>query len=215
MRPLAALIDQQDPALPLIVERVSAAAHGAEILAPSPARGEVLQWLQVSTRSHLGAVAYETGGILVDHGWLHILGSGNDKLSRNLRDWNTGRSSGYTLVADDAVGGFFALNGGSLGEQAGAMYYWAPDTLAWEALGLGYGNFLEWTLSPALAQFYHGLRWPGWEADIACLNADQCLSFYPFLWSEHGSVQDRTRGIAGMGERLQFNHDLAQQLRGE
>lgn len=33
--------------------------------------------LQVTTKSTLGAIAYETGGILIDHGWLKILGSGN------------------------------------------------------------------------------------------------------------------------------------------
>jgi hypothetical protein len=33
-----------------------------------------LEWLQVSTRSPLGAIALHTGGLLVDHGWLRVLG---------------------------------------------------------------------------------------------------------------------------------------------
>jgi hypothetical protein len=214
MRALDQLIDRADPALPLIQACVAGAAHRAEILPPSGASADVLCWLQVTTRSHLGSVAYHTGGILVDHGWLRVLGSGHARLTRNLREWNTGRSSGYLLVADDVIGGFFALNSGALGEHIGGIYYWAPDTLAWEALGVGYGDFLEWCFSERLAQFYEGLRWPGWQADIAPLSADQCLSFYPLLWTRDGSVQDSTRGVLGMAERFVFNLDLAEQLRG-
>ena len=45
-------------------------------------------------------------------------------------DWNFSKSfnqSGdkpkYLLVADDVIGGYFALNGGSLGSNLGKIYY--------------------------------------------------------------------------------------------
>lgn len=214
MRALSALIDHHDPALPLIIQCAGAAAHPSEILDPSADRETILHWLQVTTRSHIGSIAYATGGLLIDHGWLRVLGSGHLRFPRNIRDWNTGRSVGFMLVADDVVGGFFALNGGALGGDAGALYYWAPDTLAWEPLGMGYGAFIEWAFGERLEQFYRHLRWPGWQADIAGLSADQCMSFYPFLWTEEGSVQDSTRGVTSMAERYKFNRDLVEQLNG-
>jgi hypothetical protein len=73
----------------------------------------------------MGAVIYHTGGILVDNGWIRILGSGSKKLPRILRHeqgkilcglW---RIPAYVLIADDAAGGFFAINGGALGKDKG------------------------------------------------------------------------------------------------
>jgi hypothetical protein len=40
----------------------------------------------------MGAIIYETGGLLVDNGWIRILGSGHKKLDRNLPEWNKGKS---------------------------------------------------------------------------------------------------------------------------
>lgn len=74
MRPLAALIDVDDPALPLIRE-LAASSGDAVILAPDEdVHEKVLLRLQVTTRSVLGAVGYETGGILVDAGRIRVLG---------------------------------------------------------------------------------------------------------------------------------------------
>lgn len=142
MRTLEELIDREDPALPLVQEWLEQSRQTFELLKPSGIRSDILVGLQVTTRSPLGAIAYETGGILIDHGWLRILGSGDPKLPRNILDWNAGRSSGHLLVADDVLGGFFTINGGSLGEDRGSMYYWAPDTLKWESMGFGYSDFV-------------------------------------------------------------------------
>jgi len=53
------------------------AANPVEVLPPVEAnRKSALVATQVTTRSPMGAIIYETGGILVDHGWIRILGSG-------------------------------------------------------------------------------------------------------------------------------------------
>jgi hypothetical protein len=82
----------------------------------------------VTTKSTLGAIAFETGGIQIDRG---------------LAGWSEGRAQGHLLVADDAAGGCFSINGGGLGDDVGAVYYWAPDILQWEPLGISYTAFLE------------------------------------------------------------------------
>ena len=212
MRPLAELVDNASPALPLIHQWLAEAKRPYEVLSPSPARGDVLVELQVTTRSPMGAIAYETGGVLIDHGWLRILGAGNQKLSRNLAEWNRGRSSGYLLVADDVVGGFFAINGGSLGVDAGSMYYWAPDTLKWEALDIGYTDFVRWAVGDKLSAFYEDLRWDGWESDVKTVGGDQCFTFYPFLWAKEGSVESSSRKPVSVPEQYAFNVELAAKL---
>jgi len=41
--------------------------------------------------------------------------------------WNQGRSSGFYLVADDAVGGFLAINGDAFSADVKNMCYWPPE----------------------------------------------------------------------------------------
>ena len=116
-RPLTALINTQDPGWPLVQGWIAAAKNKVQVLPKAAARADsALLAAQVTTRSPMGAVVYETGGILVDGGWLRILGSGSPALDRDLMGWNKDKQKGLLLVADDALGGFFALNGGAFGQ---------------------------------------------------------------------------------------------------
>ena len=155
MKTLADLINTADPAWPLIQEWLAEAANPVEILPHDPAAAEAeLVKTQVTTRSVMGAVVYETGGILINHGWLRILGSGSPCLPRGLGSWNLGRTQAelaapapYYLIADDTAGGYFALNGGGLDGTPGNVFYLPPDTLEWEDCELGYTDFLNWAFS--------------------------------------------------------------------
>lgn len=212
MKSLEDLINSGDSALPLLKAMLEEASLNHQLLPPSSDNARVLSALQVTTRSTLGAMAYETGGLLIDHGWLRVLGSGHRHLSRNLVDWNDDRVQAALLVADDAAGGFFTINGGGLGSDVGAMYYWAPDTLQWEPLEVGYSDFLAWALSDQLAVFYQGLRWDDWQRDVQALSANQCFSFYPFLWTREGSVQHSHRAVVDVDELFAMHLDLARTL---
>lgn len=212
MRPLIELIDAHDPALPLLREWVQHADVPCEILPPSERRAHVLHTLQVTTRSPLGAIAYETGGLLIHHGWLRILGSGHPRLTRDIAAWNAGRSNRFFLVADDAAGGFFAINGGLLGPNPGNVYYWPPDSLDWQDLALGYTDFLRACLTSRLDAFYNALRWPGWKEDVSALPANQCFAFYPFLWTTQGSSTTSHRSPVPIAEAYKFKRDALRQL---
>jgi uncharacterized protein DUF2625 len=104
---------------------------------------------QVTAHSNLGAIIYCTGGILIDDGWIRILGSGNPKLDRSLPDWNKGKAQdlngrpGFLLIADDVIGGFFAINGGAFGPDLGKVFYLAPDDLKWENQNMNYLEFIQ------------------------------------------------------------------------
>ena len=85
MKTLSDLINTTNPAWPLIQEWLAEATNPVEILPRDSAAAEAeLVKTQVTTRSFMGAVVYETGGILIDDGWLRILGSGSAKLPRGL-----------------------------------------------------------------------------------------------------------------------------------
>ena len=162
-RTLEELVNKTEPALPLVMNWVASATNSVEVLpCDGDAKGDVLVHLQVSTRSPMGAIAHETGGILVDSGWVRVLGGGSDKLPRTIADWNqmslgrTGRIAGAILVGDDVLGGFFALSGGGIPVSPGKVGYLAPDTLEWEDSDLGYTEWFRWLLTGDLQQYYDG-----------------------------------------------------------
>jgi len=189
MRTLAELVDAPDPAWPLLQTLVREAKNQVEVLPPDGEhRGEALLGMQVTLRSMLGAITYETGGLLVDHGWVRVPGSGNPRLTRSIARWNQGRSfraSGevpsFVLVADDVLGGFFAINGGAFDATPGHVCYLPPDTLEWEFLDRGHSDFIYWLLNGDLERFYADYRWSGWQADVRALSGDMGYSFYPPL----------------------------------
>jgi hypothetical protein len=211
-RPLSELINTQAPAFPLVRDWIAQAVRQVEALPPSPDRADVLLRTQVTTRSPMGAIVYETGGILIDHGWLRVLGSGHERLTRTLPDWNEGRSNGFYLVADDAVGGFFAINGGALGPDLKHMYYFAPDSLEWEPMEMDYSDFLYWTCTGRLDEFYESLRWPGWESDVAKLHGDQCDPMWPPLWTVDDQSGSAKRFECPVDEMWALQMDFREQL---
>lgn len=186
MRALSGLISEDD-AWAQVETWLAAATNEVEVLpAEESARSAALFEVQVTTRSTMGAVVYHSGGLLVDHGWIRILGSSHPGLPRSLSGWNRrvapyGKTTpdGFYLVADDVVGGFFALDGGGLGSGDGRVYYFAPDTISWESLDRGYSDFLYWCLAGNLGAYYETFRWPGWQADVRELAGDRAFSFYP------------------------------------
>lgn len=213
MRKIEELIDAADPAIKYLEQFVRDAEVPCQLLPPSAEREQILLDVQVSTHSTLGALAYDTGGLLIDDGWLRILGSGHPKLPRSLSTWNASRADGFYLVGDDAVGGFFALNnGGALGPDLKSVHYWAPDSLAWECLGLGFTDFICAFLTSRITDFYEGLRWSTWRADLKDLSTDQCFFFYPFLWTREGSVDSSLRSKVPVAKTFDLNVDIVSQL---
>ncbi|UOQ99121.1 DUF2625 domain-containing protein [Hymenobacter sp. 5317J-9] len=214
-RSLTELINTQDPGWPLVQGWIAAANNKVQVLPKTAARADsALLAAQITTRSPMGAVVYGTGGILVDNGWLRILGSGSPGLNRDLMGWNKGKQQGLLLIADDALGGFFALNGGAFGQATlGKIYYLSPDNLEWEPLNRGYSDFLVFCFSGDLEKFYDGMRWKGWQTEIAQLNGNQGISCIPFLFTKEGKdVNKVSRKAVPITELWGLHNDFRQQL---
>src|SRR4051794_37313068 len=171
----------EESAWPLVESWIAEAKNDARVLAGDRRRGEeALRLLQVTPRSALGAIAIETGGLLVDHGWVRVLGG--DGLVR----WNAlgGADAVEPLedalvVAYDAIGGFYALNGGAFPREPGSVFFLAPDTLGGEDFEMGHSVFVRWLCDADLDGFYDELGWPGWEREVPDGSLELGFPLYP------------------------------------
>jgi len=187
---------------------VEHAKNKVEILAPDSEKASVaLLQSQFTTGTNLGSVIYYSGGILVDGGWIRILGSGNKRLSRSVPEWNAGKISAmrnsemfYLLIADDVMGGLFAVKASSVNEveTVGQVFYFGPNSLSWQSTGLSYGGFLHFCFNGNLKEFYEDFRWKGWQEEVAVLDANSVISCYPLLWTREGLQLKANRKQVGI-----------------
>ncbi|WP_228519057.1 DUF2625 family protein [Flavobacterium sp. LC2016-12] len=221
MKSAEELIDKKDPAWTTVEGWIKTAKNKVEVLPVEDIKAkETLYKVQVSTHSSMGAIVFMTGGLLIDDGWIRILGSGNLRFNRTLPDWNKGKSykelgenPSFLLIADDAIGGFYLLNGGGLGKDLGKIYYFSPDNLEFEPLDITYSEFLGFCFNNDLDKFYEGNRWNGWRDDVSKLKGDEVFNFYPFLWTVEGSdINKCSRKVISVQEQYSFNLDLRKQL---
>jgi len=199
-RGLDELVDRNQPGIDLVRGWIRAAKNPVEELRVDRADGErALVALQVTSRSPMGAIALETGGLLVDHGWIRVLGAGHKRLPRSIHEWNglvrgsSQRLPGTILVGDDVLGGFFAVNGGGLKGAMGHVFYYSPQSLAWEDVAPSYSEWLVGMMNSDLEAFYKGLRWPGWRREVQPLTGDRGISVYPFLFASGEDISKRSR----------------------
>ena len=219
MKLLNDLIDNAESIWNQLNQWVEDAKNQVELLPVNDTDNQsVLFELQISTKSLLGTVGYYTGGILVNEGWLRILGSGHLRLPRKLVTWNqitNGRSKrlpGSLLIADDVLGGFFAINGGAFEGDTGDVFYLAPDTLEWENLEMSYSNFVNWALTGDINKFYETFRWKNWLDVVGETVGDEGILIYPYLWAEGAEVELRSKSIVPIYELWELNLDNRKNL---
>jgi hypothetical protein len=102
MRPIEELINTKDPGWPIVQQWIASAKNKVEVLPCDTAKAkEALYHTQVTTRSPMGAVVSATGGVMVDDGWIRILGSGSPRLPRTLPGWNQGKSNRKPILVEE------------------------------------------------------------------------------------------------------------------
>jgi hypothetical protein len=215
---MAELLTTDDPAWPVIREAIASSVHPVVVLpAGRPQRENTLLRLQVTARSGIGALALETGGMLVDHGWLRVLGGGDPPLNlaiANGLEVAPAEPPALLVVAFDVLGGRYAINGGGLPGAAGEVCYYAPDELAWWPMEMGHLDFVRWSCTDRFGVFNEHLRWDGWEREVAALDLDQGIAVYPFPFTEEGQdLATVSRQPAAIAELLTIWEHLAQQLK--
>ena len=204
-----------DPAWPAVQDLIAGSSAHPEVLPAAPPRSDVaLEALQVTTRSYLGALVDRCGAVLLDSGWLRVLGAGAAGLP-GIHEANRldGTPPALLEVARDVLGGRFAIDGGALGASPGDVCYWGPDTLEWSSLGGGYTSFVTWALSGGTADFYAPLRWHGWQQEVRALPADHSLAVYPPPFTAEGRDLGRATRRAVPTTELQHHYsEIADQM---
>ena len=220
VRTIEELRDAGESAWPSI-KRLIDQSDGRAVLLPAEdsAAADCLYRLQVTTGSALGALAACSGGVIVDRGFVRLLGGGHKPLP-SLADANNLKQPGADTqppraleVARDVLGGRFSINGGYFPGPVGGMWYFAPDSLEWQPLELGHGDFVTWALTTGTTEFYADLRWDGWGAEVGQLALDQGLSVYPPLFSKEGrDLGSSNRRPISWIELAAFHDDMREQL---
>lgn len=201
MKSIYELIDKSQETWNILQEWKRESTNKVEFLPANKNNAEkVLYDLQVTAKSILGAISYYTGGILVANGWIRILGSGADNFNRDISRWNKLKLDESLLVADDVIGGFFAINGGYFEGEVGNIFYLAPDTLEWEDLELKFSDFVYWTFTGDISKFYEIFRWAEWEKETSKVTGDMGILIYPFLWAEGEEIEKRSRKVVPIEE---------------
>lgn len=145
-------------------------------LPPSADAEAVAGRLRLTPDTALGALVRGYGALLVDDGWVRLLGSGSAPLT-DIAAFNLDpapRHRGALVVGHDVLGGFFALDLGGLSGNRGCIHYRAPATGRWEDLGFGYSGLIGFLLQGDLATFYADAP-ADTRARIAQLSLDRVL----------------------------------------
>lgn len=217
------LLRTPDPAWPVLQGLLISAVPTVRVLNAVEADGRrEIEALQVSARSFLGAAAYHLGAVLIDSGWLRVLGCGHAEcawsISSATRHMGWGAKPGPPeglVVAVDVLGGVFAVNGGFLADAPpGHVVYFGPDTLRWEDTGSGHAAWLQAMLDASRrSAFYADMRWTEWEPEVAALPPNMGFSVYPPLYTRESRPIEATRRAAvPIQELVASAFDMARQL---
>lgn len=180
---------------------------------------DALHILQITAKSVLGSIILNTSGITVDS-WIRILGSENNT-NRGILSCNKIGNNGIPtsinkmlIVADDVIGGIFAVNFGKFSDGIGSVWYFAPDTLEWESLDMKYSEFISWVTFGDTDEFYKTLRWSNWEEYVALVNFNEAVLIYPFLWIGEMRIEKARKKVVPVEELLNINQEYSEKING-
>jgi len=165
--------------------------------------------------SVLASVVANCSGIYVDN-WMRILGQGNE-MRNGVLHYNTlfhddSYLDGMLIIANDIVGGIYALNISRFEIEKNMIWYFAPDTLEWENLGMTYSQFLAWTAQGDMDEFYEAMRWDSWRDDCGQVEWNNGCLVYPFLWAAECNKNTAQKKIVPFDELMKLNFEYCEKL---
>lgn len=171
--------------------------------------------LNISNDLVLASVVKNCNGISIDN-WIRILGQGN-QIRNGVLYYNTlllddSCLNGMFIVGNDVVGGIFAINTSKFGIDKYMVWYFAPDTLEWESLGMKYADFIAWAVQGNINEFYESMRWCTWKNDCKKIHSDFGCLIYPFLWAKECDINTATKKSVSFDELMKLNFDYSKKL---
>ncbi len=170
--------------------------------------------LNIPNDSVLASVVMNCNGIYVDN-WIRILGQGNE-MRNGVLYYNTllddSCLEGMFIVANDVVGGIYAINISRFEIDKSKIWYFAPDTLEWESLGMKYSDFIAWTAQGNISEFYESMRWDSWKNDCKKVELNTGYLIYPFLWAKECDKNTASKKVVLFDELMKLNFDYSKKL---
>ena len=149
---------------------------------------DALLLYQAPTNSYFGTIIYKTGGVLINDGWLRILGGGSSKLSP-IHVWNhrlTNRIDYQLIIAYDVLGGYFFIENKENDSASSVVFYFSPQNFTVSSVAVNYKTFIQYCFTEQLTEFYKNYYWATWQQDIQSLPTDHIFDFTPPLWTTEG-----------------------------
>jgi len=198
MRSIEELTENLESGWEAILEEIALSPNKPEIIPASLVKGkEALVKLQMTSRSYLGAVVLNSGGLISNNGLIRIFGSGSSEipdLSKVNQLTTLDNYPDMLVIGYDVFGGVFALDGGGLGIEPGTICFLSVDTLEWAGLDLPYSQFLSWLIDGSRIEgFYDNLLWEGWQDNVKNLPSGYGFHLYPppstTAWSQNPELR--------------------------
>ena len=193
-----------------IMDLVNQSCNGSKYRILQADNEDVLKDLQVDTNSTLGCILMHFSSMNVG-GYLRILSIENKKedsdivfFNGRLREANPCKK---LFIANDIWGGLYAISNGDFDGDDNNIWYYAPDALAWEDVGMNYDQFLFWACSDKLVGFYRDFLWRDMDQYLQKINMNQGVLIYPFLWSHECNIETADKKIVPLEELLGINAD--------
>lgn len=171
----------------------------------------------IDINSVLGAIVLYTAGICIDN-WIRVVGQKCNE-HNGISEYNSEQMNedcttikGMLIVAQDIVGGIFAINISKFSESKKKVWYFAPDTIAWECLDMNYAEFIAWVAKGNTDEFYNSMKWKNWEEDCKNISFDKAYLIYPFLWSAECDLNTAAKSVVPFMELMGINLDYAKKL---
>lgn len=165
--------------------------------------------LNIPKDSVLASVVTNCNGIYIDN-WIRILGQGNEKQKGVLYYNSLVDDSciyGMFIVANDVVGGIYAINISRYENDKNLIWYFAPDTLEWECLDMNYSEFIAWSANGNIGEFYETMRWNNWIKDCEEIEFDMACLIYPFLWANECEINSADKKNIPFEELMRLNFE--------
>lgn len=164
--------------------------------------GEIQNQLIINENSVLGQIVLNVSQITVN-GYLRVLGRENIiTLNECVKKYYEGNK---LIVAYDIFGGIYAIGNGDFEGNKRNIWYFAPNSLEWEALEINYPQFISWICSDNIKDFYIDFTWNGIEATIKDIKKDQAILIYPFLWAAECNIETARKTLVPLEELIAIN----------
>lgn len=172
--------------------------------------------LDIDSKSALGAIVSHTSGICIDN-WIRVIGQ-NSAERKGITFYNEHNKEdsafmeGMLVIAQDIVGGIFAINKAKYNNGKNKIWYFAPDTLMWECMDVNYFEFFEWLVQGDIDKFYSNMRWNTWRTECQTVDFDKVILIYPFLWSKECDLRSATKKCVPYEELKGINLEYAKKF---